>query len=220
VKPGFIVLEGIDGSGTTTQVRRLVERLAALGHDAIATREPSDGPVGKLIREVLEHRVVVPDAQGTRAPDWSTLALLFAADRADHTDRVIRPALERGQIVVSDRYTLSSLVYQSLTGGERQEPLAWLRTINQAALVPALVVVLEVGAEVAAKRRALRGGQPDLFELDALQARLALAYARAEDYLGPGQRVEHLDGNRPVDEVFADVERAALRAIDGTVRRA
>ena len=81
---GFIVLEGIDGSGTTTQAKRLVERLSELGHDAICTREPSSGPVGRFIRDVLEHRVVVEDSNGSRAPDWSTLALLFAADRADH----------------------------------------------------------------------------------------------------------------------------------------
>lgn len=210
---GFIVLEGIDGSGTTTQAKRLVERLSELGHDAICTREPSSGPVGRFIRDVLEHRVVVEDSNGSRAPDWSTLALLFAADRADHTERVIRPALARGQAVVSDRYTLSSLVYQSLTATGVSEPLAWLRAINRGALIATRVLVLDVSAEVAAQRRALRGGNPDLFETDSLQARLAAGYARAEEYLGDGHRVVHIDGNRSPDAVFADVERAALDAL-------
>ncbi|MGH7327347.1 MAG: dTMP kinase, partial [Polyangiaceae bacterium] len=96
--PGrFVVIEGIDGAGTTTQVARLVERLRKSKVDARATREPSDGPVGTLIRQVLAGRIVVP---GGRAPGWATMALLFAADRVDHVEAEIEPPIEHGAVIV------------------------------------------------------------------------------------------------------------------------
>ena len=90
----FVVIEGIDGAGTTTQVGRLVDRLRKKNIQARGTREPSDGPVGTLIRQVLAGRVVVP---GGRAPGWGTMALLFAADRVDHVEAEIEPALAVGR---------------------------------------------------------------------------------------------------------------------------
>lgn len=103
--PKFIVLEGIDGSGTTTQLSRVSAALRTLGHRVHETREPTGGRIGKLIREQLS------DPSGVSA---RCLALLFAADRIDHLDREILPALARGEVVVCDRYVMSSLVYQSL----------------------------------------------------------------------------------------------------------
>src|SRR5438105_216358 len=100
----LIVLEGIDGAGTTTQAARLGLHLAAHQLPVHVTREPSDGPLGLEIRKIL---------RGSHAPfDPSALALLFAADRMDHVARVVEPALARGVNVVSDRYQLSSYVYQ------------------------------------------------------------------------------------------------------------
>src|SRR5262249_58217852 len=92
----LVVLEGLDGAGTTTQTSRLIEHLRARGRDAHATREPSDGPIGRLLRAFLA---------GAHGPvDATTMALLFAADRADHLAREVEPALARGAIVVSDRW--------------------------------------------------------------------------------------------------------------------
>src|SRR5262245_50796325 len=135
----LIVLEGIDGAGTTTQAARVAETLRAAGRDVHLTREPSDGPVGKLLREMLA---------GGHAPagqriDPTTMALLFAADRADHLQREVLPALARGAIVVSDRWYHSSLAYQ----GEGEER-AWIRTLNARARRPDLTVILDVPAEV------------------------------------------------------------------------
>lgn len=210
----LIVIEGIDGSGSTTMTRRLAAELEDLGSAPLVTHEPSPGPVGRFIRDVLQHRVTVPTQGGElRAPDWATMALLFAADRADHTERVIQPALERGQTVLTDRYTLSSLAYQSLTAPAGAVDLGWLQTINRRALVASLVVVVDVRPEVAAQRRASRGGERELFEVDALQRRLAEAYGRAEEYLGPPHVVVHVDGNRGEEEVYADVRAAALRVL-------
>ena len=106
----FIVLEGIDGSGTTTQLERAVACVAGLGHRATATREPSDGPVGHLLREALLGRLHMPDGEKL---DGRTMALLFAADRIDHLQREIEPQLAAGTSVLSDRYLLSSLAYQA-----------------------------------------------------------------------------------------------------------
>lgn len=202
----FIVVEGIDGSGSTTQALRLCERLRGLGRETISTREPSAGPIGVLIRDVLQHRTEVAGSTGT--PDWSAMALLFAADRVEHTRRVIEPALAAGHVVVSDRYTLSSLTYQSLTAPDQARGLEWLRAINARALEPDLVVVIDTPAAVARERRARRGGPAELFEVDDLQVRLAEAYLQAESYLGLAGRVVHVDGTRDADAVFEEVERA------------
>jgi thymidylate kinase len=88
-----------------------------------------------------------------------------------------------------------------------------LHAINRVALVPTVGIVVDVSARVAAERRAARGGSPELFETDSLQVRLSAAYARAEEYLGSDHQVIHLDGERSEDEVYADVETHALRAL-------
>src|SRR4029078_3251661 len=107
--PLFIVLEGIDGSGTTTQLGRLGDHLTSRGRRAHTTREPSAGPVGRLLREILLGGHRLPDG----APaDRRAMALLFAADGRDHLRREIEPALAAGTDVVCDRYLLSSLAYQ------------------------------------------------------------------------------------------------------------
>src|SRR5689334_22794688 len=148
----FIVLEGIDGAGTTTQAARLVARLRQETKVAIrATREPSDGPIGSLVRQVLTGRIIAP---GGRAPGWATMALLFAADRMDHVEAEIEPFLAEGGIVISDRYDASSLAYQSVSSGRGGEKTVdWIRQINKHALRPDLTIVLDLSSEVAANRR-------------------------------------------------------------------
>ena len=140
----LIVLEGLDGAGTTTQVKRLVEHLRASGRAAHATREPSDGPIGKLIREMLTGGHAIPG----QSLSQSTFGLLFAADRLDHLQREVEPQLAAGAIVVSDRWYHSSLAYQG-TGADRD----WITMLNARARKPDLTIFLEVRPEVAAKRR-------------------------------------------------------------------
>src|SRR5690606_18811113 len=113
----FIVLEGVDGAGTTTHTKLLADALRARGLPVHTTREPSDGPVGVQIRQILTGRLVVPGINGPRPPSWSTMALLFAADRMDHVEASITPNLMDGVTVISDRYYHSSVAYQSITGG-------------------------------------------------------------------------------------------------------
>lgn len=195
----FVVLEGIDGCGSTTQARRLVRELEDRGTDALFTCEPSEGPLGRLIRAALEHRLT--DQGGTQhSLDWVTLALLFAADRADHVENVVRPALARGAVVVSDRYDLSSLAYQSVSAGSPRGAVSWIRELNSRVPRPDLTIVLDVSAEIAERRRRARAHADELFEVPELQERLAETYKRAES-LVPNDPLVHLDGEAPLREV-------------------
>jgi dTMP kinase len=136
----FICIEGIDASGKTTQARRLVKNLRLKGFDAVYTTEPSTGEVGKLIRRyVLDRKKRVPVA---------VEALLFAADRVDHVEKEIKPSLQRGKVVVCDRYLYSTLAYQGAAGLE----LNWIEQINRFALIPDFALVLDVPPEIVNKR--------------------------------------------------------------------
>lgn len=210
----FVVLEGIDGAGTTTQAARLVASLRARGVGALGTREPSDGPIGTQIRQILSGRLVVRSPTGGYAPPgWATLALLFAADRVDHLESEIVPNLRDGILVVSDRYDHSSVAYQ---GAATDDPatVAWIRTLNRRARRPDLTLVLDVPAAVALERRRHRAGPAELYEVDEFQARLAAFYARIEAHF-PEDTVHHIDGARDADTVAADV----LAAVEARLAR-
>jgi dTMP kinase len=204
----FIVLEGLDGAGTTTQARLLGERLRAAGRRVHVTAEPSGGPVGSLVRQVLSRRVVGGPGQGELDP--AALALLFAADRLDHVAADIAPKLESGVDVVSDRFTLSSLAYQGLTTGD----LAWVEAVNARAAAPDVTLFLRARASVALGRRQAASVERDLFEVSEFQRKVARSYARGIARLrAAGQRVVELDGEAPVEAVSDAVWRAvaALR---------
>jgi dTMP kinase len=195
----FVAVEGLDGAGTTTQARRLGEALRAAGRSVHVTAEPSGGPVGALIRQVLLGRVTAPAGKGF---DPRSLALLFAADRLDHVASEVVPRLEAGTDVVSDRYTLSSLAYQGLTTGDP----GWVEALNARAPAPDLTIFLRVRARLALGRRRAAATTPELYEVDAFQRRVAVSYERALLRLRrAGQRVEVLDGEAPVAEVTAAI---------------
>jgi dTMP kinase len=197
-KGRFIVLEGIDGCGSTTQAKRLIDALKAKGLDARLTWEPSTGVVGRLIREILKQGFT--EVHGERAHDWATMALLFAADRMEHVDSVILPAVAEGAIVVSDRYDLSSVAYQSATASGGAAVVPWIRELNRHSVRPDLTLVLDIDADLAEERRKGRGGVPEIYEHTELQRRLAAIYLRAEA-LVPGDRLHHIDASGTPDEV-------------------
>lgn len=199
----FVVVEGIDGSGSTTQAQRLVTALESAGVPALFTCEPSSGKVGTLIREALEHRLRDPAGELV-VLDWATLALLFAADRADHVHRTVTPALESGRWVISDRYDLSSLAYQSVTSGGVAGALPWIVALNSQVPRPDLTIVVDVTAPTAARRRRARGAEAELFEVPEIQARLASVYRDAET-LVPGDRVLHVDGEQDIEKVASEI---------------
>jgi dTMP kinase len=201
----FIVLEGLDGAGTTTQSRLLGEALRRQGRKAHVTNEPSGGPVGALLRQVLQKRINGGAAEGF---DADALALLFAADRLDHLSAEVLPRLAAGEDVISDRYTLSSLAYQSLTTGDAR----WVATINGRARAPDLTIFLRVRPGLALGRRRGAGTTPELYEVDAFQRRVARSYERALASLrAGGQRIEVLDGEAPVEQVAQAVAGLVAR---------
>lgn len=191
----LIILEGLDGAGTTTQARLLTETLRQKGHRTHLTREPSDGPVGRLIREML----VGKHALETKEPlSQTSFSLLFAADRLDHLQREVEPALLRGEIVISDRWYHSSLAYQGTAAAR-----TWIALLNQNARRPDLAVLLRVKAETAARRRVAAGRAQELFEDIAMQERVAVGYDQVFDDLADREPVAVIDGELPVPQVFA-----------------
>lgn len=163
--PGLLIaLEGIDGSGTTTQARLLCDWLARSGHPVHLTCEPSTGPIGTLLRQVLRRAL-------GRSLDPAAVALLFAADRVDHVVHELLPHLEAGTHVVTDRYLSSSLAYQSV-GLE----LSWVRSINARAPAPDLTIYLRIDPAVARSRRTARGEPEELFDDHGLQQQISARY--------------------------------------------
>ncbi len=190
----LIVLEGLDGAGTTTQARRLVEHLTAKGHKAHLTREPSDGPIGQLIRQMLTGHHVIEGQSIAQ----STFGLLFAADRLDHLQREVEVQLAAGATVVSDRWYHSSLAYQG-TGADRD----WISTLNARARKPDLTIFLSVRPEVAAARRVSAGRIQELFEDMRMQEEVAAGYkATISELSAQGERIETIDGEATPDQVF------------------
>ncbi|MEE2961767.1 MAG: dTMP kinase [Myxococcota bacterium] len=182
----FFVLEGIDGSGTTTQIKMLAQALRNRGAKVHTTAEPSEGPVGKFIRAVL---------RGETSLSAEGLALAFAADRIHHIQTEIQPKMDGGHIVLSDRYVLSSLVYQS-----QSLPVEWVREINKNAIPCDQCFLLDIPSDEAAKRRASRGEPDEIFDAQELQKQIANTYQSliTDDSFGVGQTI---DGSKSIAEV-------------------
>jgi dTMP kinase len=193
----FITFEGIDRSGKTTQARMLAE---ALGDDALLVREPGGTPAAERIRELVKSDTdLTPIAE----------TLLFGAARADLVERVIRPALEAGRTVISDRYGDSTVAYQGGARGLGIERVEELNNWLTGRLDPDVTFLLDVEPAAAAGR----GGELDRFEREGedLQRAVAQAYDElAERHL---HRFVRVDGMRPAEEVHADVlARLQVRA--------
>ncbi len=148
----LIALEGSDGCGKTTHAKLLADWLRSKGYDVIVTDEPTDGPIGRILKRALHGKIELP---------LEAEALLFAADRVQHSARVIKPALNEGKIVITERYIYSSLAYQSARGLSKK----WIKTINKAAPKPNLAILIDLPAEDALKR--IKSSRSlDIFEQD------------------------------------------------------
>lgn len=205
----FLVVDGVDGAGKGTQIGLLRDVLVARGHQVHVTCEPSDWPVGAMIRRYLRREVT----EGV--PGWQAMALLFAADRMQHLEHEIVPRLERGEIVICDRYDASSLAYQSAMRGddvaEMDRALTWIATLNAEARRPDLVLLFDLEPEVAALRRAARGSDEELLERVDLQRRVRVQYRKVPG-LRPHDRFVWIDASPPPDAVHARV-LAAVEAL-------
>jgi dTMP kinase len=194
LKGKFICIEGIDGSGKTTQAKRLVKNLRSRGYSAVYTTEPSDGKIGTLIRSyVLSRESRVPTALE---------ALLFAADRVDHVQADVEPLLKQGKIVVCDRYVCSSLAYQ----GAARLDLDWMDCVNRFAMKPDLTLFLDVSPKLGLNR--LRRKK------SVMENAINLKNVR-DVYLSLVQqnRMILLDGNKSVDKVAESVLKIVLNEL-------
>jgi dTMP kinase len=198
----FITFEGIDGVGKSTQLNLLQQWLEGRGHEVVRTLEPGGTELGQEIRHLLLHR------KGDVAP--RSEALLYAADRAHHVATKIRPALEAGKVVLSDRYFDSSVAYQ---GAARELDVEEVRNISLWAvdnLLPDLTVLLDLDAESAMIRRSSTGTEPDRLEREKVDF---FVRARAQ-YLALAIEPRFLvvDATKSVDEIQEQIRMRLLES--------
>jgi dTMP kinase len=177
----FICIEGLDGSGKTTQAQLLTEKLSK-EHSAVYTAEPSQGKIGTFIRDRCLY-------EGKRLPTEAE-ALLFAADRIEHIQNEVAPALAEGKIVVCDRYIYSSLAYQGSAGLS----LAWIKTLNARALQPDFSIFIDVPPERVLERLQRKKSVMETLEI---QKKVREVYLK---FVDEGELIR-IDGDKPKDEV-------------------
>lgn len=195
----FIVLEGIDGAGTSTQAQLITKQLRLDNHKVFQTFEPSDGKIGKLIREIIR-------SDGKSKPSWMAMTLLFSADRLVHLETEIEPNLIGGYHVICDRYYHSTLAYQSLSINfpESYDWIPWIKEVGYFSIVPDITFVLDIDPEVAAERMQGRKKPKDVYENLEFQKKLSNFYANIEDHF-PDEEIVHIDGSQNVESITAEI---------------
>lgn len=200
MRPGkFIALEGGEGAGKSTQARLLADALRAHGIDVVTTREPGGTPGAERIRELL---------LGLDGEGWNLRAeaLLFAAARSDHVERLIRPSIAAGKWVICDRFVDSSRAYQGGGGGLSDDDVMALHRVGSQGLLPDLTLLIQVSPQEVARRLARRdgddadriGGRDAAYHAKVLQAFEQFADAEPE-------RFARIDGNGAIEETHAQI---------------
>lgn len=206
----FITFEGGEGAGKSTQIERLAAKLAAKKYDILVTREPGGSPGAEAVRHVL-----LSGAAERLGPKME--ALLFAAARSDHVEQVIRPAVERGAIVLCDRFVDSSRVYQGVTGGLDPAFMEVVERISVNGMMPDLTLILDIDPVEGLRRATARrspGATPDRFEKETVavhrrRREAFLAIAKAEP-----ERCVVIDAAAPPAEVEDAVTAAVFRGLE------
>ena len=200
----FITFEGGDGSGKSTQIQSVRDWFESRGREVIVTREPGGTELGTEIRRLVQN--------GPEDVDARTEALLYAADRAYHVATVIRPALERGAVVLGDRYIDSSLAYQGAARSLGVDEIASLSAWATQGLYPSLTFLLDLPPEVGARRRT---DAPDRMERESMDfhERVRHEYLRLAD--AEPDRIVVIDAVGTVDEVFSEIRGVLVERFDG-----
>lgn len=190
------MLEGLDGSGQSTQVALLKELLLSQGREVVSTKEPTvnGSSVSQQIRDILDKKVKADPAQ---------LQELFAQDRREHLDNLIIPALKEGKFVISDRYFFSSFAYGSSDGLD----LEWLMKINDEFLIPDATFLLKVSPAVCVDRIQKRGKEVTLFEVEDKLKKVWENYSLLPSRL---PNVYIVNGEKTIEEVFAEINKLVL----------
>jgi dTMP kinase len=204
ILPNFVVFEGGDGSGTTSQLKKIKDFFEAHADlpRLFDTFEPTNGPIGSLIRQGLRGEIPL---------DSRTIAHLFAADRNEHIygSGGIEERCKQGELVICDRYVLSSLVYQGITCGDELPA-----KLNQDFPLPELLLFFDIDPEIAQRRMDSRP-QKEIYENLDFQIKVRNRYrALLPALIDGGCRVQTIDASRPIDDVFAEVWKAILRVTD------
>jgi dTMP kinase len=181
----FIVIEGIDGSGKTTQAKALCESLSKLGYDIVEEREPTDGVIGKFIRQVLGEKVRL---------DLMSLQLLFVVDRNEHV-KAIKHAIENS-IVICDRYYYSTIAYGEASGIERR----YLEDMNSIFPVPDKTFFIDLSPEKAVERIASSRAKTEIFEKLEFMERISKSYSKFTE-----SNIEHIDGDKGITEITEEL---------------
>jgi dTMP kinase len=195
----FVTLEGIEGVGKTTHLAHIKSRCEETGAPVVCTREPG----GTAISEAIRYLLLDPAHKGAMRP-MAELLLVFAA-RAQHIDELIRPALDKGQIVICDRFTDSTYAYQG--GGRRvpMEHIAMLEQLVQGSLRPHLTLMFDAPLDVARKRAKLRS-DPDRFESEADDYFKAVRASFLEQAKAAPDRIKVIDASQDVQQVSAQLD--------------
>ncbi|WP_292895633.1 dTMP kinase [Nitratireductor sp.] len=204
----FITFEGGEGAGKSTQITQLAASLREQGHDVMITREPGGSSGAEAVRHVLLSGAAEPFGPAMEA-------ILFAAARSDHVEQVIRPAIERGTIVLCDRFLDSSRVYQGVTGNLDRDFMQSLERVTVNDMVPDLTLILDIDPEEGLRRANARRGTeaPDRFEKEALATHRRRRKAFLEIAKAEPERCVVIDAAMPADRVTTAVQRAVQQAM-------
>lgn len=211
----FVTFEGIEGCGKSTQVKLVAEHLTGTGHEVVTTLEPGGSRLGRLLRKILL------DMESRDLTGQSEL-FLYLADRAQHVDQVIRPALDAGKIVLSDRFADSTVVYQGYGRGLDPKLLHQFNDVAVAGLWPELTLLFDLSPETGLKRALNRNIKEKKTDSEGRFEAESIAFHQRirEGYLTWAaihkDRFHVIDAARPVEEVFADVRQAVEDRLNRT----
>ncbi len=212
----FITFEGIEGSGKSTQIKKLAKFLRQKGYHTVLTREPGDGEIGAKLRELL--------LSVSSSLDPLTELFLLAADRTRHVIEIIEPALSEGSIVISDRYADSSVAYQ---GYGRGLDLDFVNVVNQTAMnncIPALTIVMDINPEISLKRSCLRLQQQSMFEAEGRFEKEDIFFHQRvrSGYLSIAksdpERCRVFDASGTPEDIFSSIAETVMKVVQNRMK--
>ena len=196
----FITIEGTDGSGKTTQIRRMVSHLTSIGCEVILCREPGSTQISEKIREIIL------DKENKMMGDTAEM-LLYASARAQLISEVIKPAIENGKVVICDRFVDSSYVYQGFARGIPLDTVIEINRIATQGIMPDVTFFFDIAPDVALKRKINRHHAADRIESEKMEFHLKVYEGYKEIKRLYPDRIKSIDAARGIDEIFGDVRK-------------